>query len=169
MNQTAITLRNQLPLLHSLKLNCFIFNFISPAVKLAQRLPVLVRLEVIYSFGWQKGNHLLICHNQHLPVFQRFTQLNYNLRYIVWDWVKWSLGCRWTSGWNLPIRFPGGRHASNIRSIRKGDSFSGPSLSPILIPSPILDSPVLGSPPLGSGPKHPWGLSDISVFEDSHL
>lgn len=71
---------------------------------------------------------------------------------------------------DLPIRFPGGRHESSIRSIRKGDSLSGVSLSPIRIPSPILASPTLESSTLGAGPEQPWGLSDISVLEDSqHL
>lgn len=43
-----------------------------------------------------------------------------------------------------PMRFPGGRHESSIRSIRNGDNLSGASLSPIFA-SPNLDSPTLGA------------------------
>ena len=75
-----------------------------------------------------------------------------------------ELGDGW-QWWDSPIRFPGGRHESSTRSIRKGDSLSGVSLSPILIPSPTLASPVRESPTPGARAGTPWGLPVISITQ----
>lgn len=77
---------------------------------------------------------------------------------------RWTWRWRW-QWWDSPIRFPGGRHESSTRSIRKGDSLSGVSLSPILIPSPTLASPVRESPTPGARAGTPWGLPDISITQ----
>lgn len=86
------------------------------------------------------------------------------------NWNQWNgaptrrrnarRGWQW---WNSPMRFPGARHESSIRSMRKGDSLSGVSLSPILIPSPTLASTIFGSPAPAVREEHPWGLPDTSI------
>lgn len=87
------------------------------------------------------------------------------------NWIPWNgaprrrrnarRGWQW---WNSPMRFPGARHESSIRSMRKGDSLSGVSLSPNLIPSPTLASTIFGSPaPPAVREEHPCELPDRSI------
>lgn len=118
---------------------------------------------------------LLVCNGQ--PVFLVILEeiLKYhwktkcNEKSLSWNmnWIRrnGASGRRWNAWrgwqwWNSPMRFPGARHESSIRSMRKGDSLSGVSLSPILIPSPTLGSTIFGSPAPAVREEHPWGLPD---------
>lgn len=91
--------------------------------------------------------------------------LSWSMNWIPWIGAAWRRRNAWRGWqwWNSPMRFPGARHESSIRSMRKGDSLSGVSLSPILIPSPILASAILGSPAPAAREEHPWGLPDRSI------
>lgn len=77
--------------------------------------------------------------------------------------------CCWCLGGDSPMRPPSGRHESSTRSMRKGDSLTGTSLSRVLSPSPTLNSPPgRGSPAVGvleEEQEEPLGSSGGSMFQ----